>query len=55
MKITNFHSEKDSFKRTKGHITDGEKYLQITLSEKGLADRIHIKNSLNLVTRRQPS
>lgn len=37
--MTNFHREKNSFKRMKGHITVGEKYLRVTLSENGLVVR----------------
>ena len=45
MNFINFCSENDPAKRIKGQFTIGEKYLQITLSDKRLVDRIYSKLS----------
>lgn len=41
MKIRNFCSVTDPVKRMKGQIIDGDKYLQIILSDKRFVTRVH--------------
>ena len=45
MNFLNFCSENDAAKRIKGQFAIGEKYLQITLSDKGLVSKINNKLS----------